>query len=54
LEHRVVSKALDTVVAEVQSTIVVLDYASNKAVPIPEHCRKAIEELEAKHAGRGL
>ena len=54
LQHRVVSKALDAVVAEVESTIVVLDYTSNKAVPIPEYCRKAIEELEAKHAGRGL
>jgi acyl-CoA thioester hydrolase len=52
LQHRVVSKALDAVVAEVESTIVVLDYGRNKTVPIPEHCRKAIEELESKHAGR--
>ena len=52
LQHRVVSKALDTIAAEVQSTIVVLDYAHNKAVPIPEHCRKAIEELESKLVGR--
>jgi acyl-CoA thioesterase FadM len=50
----VVSKALDAVVAEVESTIVVLDYGGNKTVPIPESCRKAIEDLESKHAGRGL
>jgi len=54
LQHRVVSKTLDMIVAEVLSTIVALDYASNKAVPIPEHCRKAIEELESKPAGRSL
>ena len=54
LQHRVVSKTLDMIVAEVLSTIVVLDYANNKAVPIPEHCRKAIEELESKLAGRSL
>jgi acyl-CoA thioester hydrolase len=54
LQHRVVSKALDTIAAEVLSTIVVLDYANNKAVPIPESCRRAIEELEAKYSGRSL
>ena len=47
MQHRVVSKALDAVAAEVDSTIVVLDYARNKTVPIPEDCRKAIEELES-------
>jgi acyl-CoA thioester hydrolase len=52
LQHRVVSKALDTVVAEVESTIVVLDYGKNKTVPLPEHCRKAIEDLESKPVGR--
>jgi acyl-CoA thioester hydrolase len=54
LQHRIVSKSLDMIVAEVLSTIVVLDYANNKAVPIPEHCRKAIEELESKPVGRSL
>jgi acyl-CoA thioester hydrolase len=54
LQHRVVSKALDAIAAEVESTIVVLDYSRNKTVPLPEHCRKAIEELESKHAARGL
>ena len=50
MQHRVVSKALDTVAAEVDSTIVVLDYSLNKAVPVPESCRKAIEDLESKPA----
>jgi hypothetical protein len=31
---------------------VVLDYGRNETVPIPEHCRRAIEELESKLAGR--
>ena len=53
LQHRVVSKALDMVVAEVESTIVVLDYSRNKTVPLPESCRKAIEDLESNPAGRG-
>jgi acyl-CoA thioester hydrolase len=52
LQHRVVSKSLDAIAAEVESTIVVLDYSRNKTVPIPEHCRKAIEELESKPVGR--
>jgi acyl-CoA thioester hydrolase len=53
LQHRVVSKSLGVIAAEIDSTIVVLDYSRNKAVPIPEHCRKAIEELESKLVGRG-
>ena len=53
LQHRVVSKSLDAIAAEVESTIVVLDYSRNKTVPLPEHCRKAIEELETKLVGRG-
>ena len=47
MRHRVVSKALDAVAAEVESTIVVLDYGRNQTVPVPESCRKAIEELES-------
>jgi len=53
LQHRVVSKAQDEIAAEVDSTIVVLDYSRNQAVAIPEACRKAIEELESKVTGRG-
>ena len=51
MQHRVVSKALDAVAAEVDSTIVALDYGLNKTVPVPERCRKAIEELESRAAG---
>ena len=47
MRHLVVSKALDAVAAEVDSTLVVLDYGLGKAVPVPENCRKAMEELEA-------
>ncbi|MGA2114087.1 MAG: thioesterase family protein [Bryobacteraceae bacterium] len=46
MQHRVVSKALDMVAAEVESAVVVLDYSLGKAVPVPEECRKAIEDLE--------
>jgi acyl-CoA thioester hydrolase len=50
MQHRVFSEALDTVAAEIESTIVVLDYARNTTVPVPESCRKAIEDLESKPA----
>jgi acyl-CoA thioester hydrolase len=50
MQHRVVSENLDTVAADVSSTIVVLDYGRNITVPVPESCRKAIEDLESKAA----
>jgi acyl-CoA thioester hydrolase len=50
MQHRVVSENLDTVAADVSSTIVVLDYGRNITVPVPERCRKAIEDLESKPA----
>ena len=50
MQHRVVSENLDTVAADVSSTIVVLDYGRNITVPVPESCRKAIEDLESKPA----
>jgi acyl-CoA thioester hydrolase len=53
MQHRVVSQSLDAVAAEVDSALVVLDYARNKAVPIPASCLKAIERLEAKSIPRG-
>jgi len=52
MRHRVVSQSLDTVAAEVDSTMVVLDYSRNKTVPVPEGCRKAIDELESKPVAR--
>jgi acyl-CoA thioester hydrolase len=54
MQHRVVSQSLDAIAAEVDSTIVVLDYGANQTVPVPESCRKAIEDLEFKPtAGAG-
>ena len=50
MQHRVVSEALNAVAAEVDSTIVVLDYGRNQTVPVPESCRTAIEDLESKPA----
>jgi acyl-CoA thioester hydrolase len=54
MQHRVVSQALDTVAAEVDSTIVVFDYGTNKTVPVPENCRTAIEDLQSKPVGPGI
>jgi acyl-CoA thioester hydrolase len=48
MEHRVVSKSLDMVVAHGDSTIVTVDYSRSKPVPVPEECRKAIEVLEGR------
>ena len=53
LQHRVISQALDAVAAEVDSTIVILDYSRNQTVPVLEGCRKAIEDLESTPACRG-
>jgi len=50
MDHLIVSRALDTVVAEVESTLVVLDYRQMKPVAVPEEVRKAVERLEsARH-----
>jgi acyl-CoA thioester hydrolase len=54
MQHRVVSQALDTVAAEVDSTIVVFDYGTNKTVPVPESCRTAIEGLQSKPVDTGI
>jgi acyl-CoA thioester hydrolase len=48
MEHRITSLALNEVVAEVDSTIVVLDYGRMKSVPVPEDVRKAIGSLEGR------
>ena len=55
MEHAVVSQSLDAVAAEVESTIVVLDYETGKTVSVPLAVRAAIEKLEGKpfhHAGK--
>ena len=46
MQHRVVSDGLGVVAAEVDSTLVVLDYARNQSVLVPPCCRKAIQDLE--------
>jgi acyl-CoA thioester hydrolase len=48
MEHRVVSVALETVVAEVDSTMVVYDYEEGKPVPMPATVRARIEQLEGR------
>ena len=52
MQHRVVSQVLDTVAAEVESTLVVLDYSRNQPVSVPETCRQAIEDLEPELVAR--
>jgi acyl-CoA thioester hydrolase len=52
MEHRIVSESLNTIVAELDSTVVVVNYTKKNSVPIPDPVRKAIQELEGKsHAG---
>jgi acyl-CoA thioester hydrolase len=53
MQHSIVSQALDAVAAEVDSTIVILDYGLNQTVPVPESCRKAIDDLESALVSRG-
>ncbi len=48
MEHAIVSQTAQVLVAEAHSTIVLLDYARGKTVPIPAPIRHAIEELEGK------
>ena len=51
MEHLVVSEAMGTVAATLDSTIVVLDYNRNKTVRVPDEIREAIARVEA-HAGK--
>lgn len=46
MEHRIVSKAQNAVVAEADSTIVAVDYDRNVSVTVPDYCREAIREIE--------
>ena len=48
MQHLVVSKGLNVVAVEVESTLVMLDYARNQTVRVPEHCRQAIRAFERK------
>ena len=48
MAHRIVSVRHGVVAAEVQSALVVLDYKCKKPVRVPDHVRKAIQEIEGK------
>ncbi len=48
MEHRVLSRNLEKLVAEVDSTMVVLDYGSGEPVPVPQETRRIIGKLEGK------
>lgn len=47
MEHVVVSGGMDAVAAEVESTIVMLNYETGRTVPVPAAAREAIEKLQA-------
>jgi acyl-CoA thioester hydrolase len=48
MEHVIVSQEMCAVVAEVDSTLVLLDYSTGKAEPIPQEVREVIAGLEGK------
>lgn len=52
MEHRIVSCSLDLVVADLDSTIVLLDYARNTPVPVTPKIRALIADLEGKSFDR--
>jgi len=48
MEHRIVSRNLDEVAAELDSTLVMLDYSRNKPVAVSAEVRAIIGALEGK------
>ena len=48
MDHRIVSQNLDEIAAEVGSTLVMLDYAHNRPVPVSAEARSVIAALEGK------
>jgi acyl-CoA thioester hydrolase len=46
--HRIVSRNLDEIAAEVDSTLVMLDYSRNKPVTVPSDVRNVIGALEGR------
>ncbi len=48
MEHRIVSQNLDCVVADLDSTLVLLDYARNRPVPVTPRMRALIADLEGR------
>jgi acyl-CoA thioester hydrolase len=53
MEHCIVSEELGVVAATADSTLVLLDYSSNKTVPVPAETRRIIGELEGKTFPQG-
>jgi acyl-CoA thioester hydrolase len=47
--HRIVSRNLDEIAAEVDSTLVMLDYSRNKPVTVPAEVRSVIGALEGRN-----
>lgn len=47
MEHRIVSHSANAVAAEIESTIVILDYSLHQPVRVPDEMRRAIAQLEA-------
>ena len=48
MEHRVVSRMLGRLAAQVDSTLVLLDYASNRPVTVPPEVRQTIADFEGR------
>lgn len=48
MDHRLVSRNLDDVAAEVASTLVMLDYRNNKPVPVSAEARSLIGAIEGR------
>jgi acyl-CoA thioester hydrolase len=46
MAHRIVSESLGEVAADVESTVVLIDYSRGKSVPLPSDIRAAIERFE--------
>jgi acyl-CoA thioester hydrolase len=48
MDHRLVSRNLDDIAAEVTSTLVMLDYKNNKPVPVSAEARSLIGAIEGR------
>ncbi len=46
MTHRIVSEKLGIVAADLESTLVWIDYEANKSIRVPAEMREAIEKLE--------
>jgi len=48
MDHRIVSHNADAVAAEIESTLVLLDYSLHKAVRVPDEVRRAMVQTEGR------